>query len=152
MKIVGRPVWAWTLVDRPPMSQRSHIASSGSTAIWLCSVACSAPSRTSGGSAAGPASSSPSVYQSPWVRKFCSGSSSATMSITSWSLSRLRWKAVTCSVTETAPKVSSTPSARRLRSARSTKTSVSLRAWVYQSPSKGSTTARRASMSSSRTS
>ena len=48
MKIVGNPVWKWMLVDRPPMSQRSHIASSGSTAIWLCSVACRAPSRTSG--------------------------------------------------------------------------------------------------------
>ena len=71
MKIVGRPVWKWTLVDRPPMSQRSHIASSGRTAIWPCSVACSAPSRTSGGSAAGPASSSPSTYQSAWVGKFC---------------------------------------------------------------------------------
>ena len=34
MKIVGSPVWKWTLVERPPMSQRSHIASSGSTAIW----------------------------------------------------------------------------------------------------------------------
>ena len=33
------------------MSQRSHIAISGSTAIWPCSVACRAPSRTSGGSA-----------------------------------------------------------------------------------------------------
>ena len=40
------------------------------------------------------------------------------MSITSWSERRLRWNAVTCSVTETAPKASSTPSARRLRSAR----------------------------------
>ena len=53
MKIVERPVWKWTLVERPPMSQRSHIAISGSTAIWPCSVACSEPSRTSGGSAAG---------------------------------------------------------------------------------------------------
>jgi hypothetical protein len=51
MKIVERPVWKWTLVERPPMSQRSHIAISGSTAIWPCSVACRAPSRTSGGSA-----------------------------------------------------------------------------------------------------
>ena len=47
-----RPVWKWTLVERPPMSQRSHIAISGSTAIWPCSVACRAPSRTSLGSAA----------------------------------------------------------------------------------------------------
>ena len=52
MKIVERPVWKWTLVERPPMSQRSHIAISGSTAIWPCSVACREPSRTSVGSAA----------------------------------------------------------------------------------------------------
>jgi hypothetical protein len=39
MKIVGLPVWKWMLVERPPMSHRSHIASRGSTAIWLCSAA-----------------------------------------------------------------------------------------------------------------
>ena len=44
MKTVGVPVWTWMLVESPPMSQRSHIAISGSTAIWLCSLAWSAPS------------------------------------------------------------------------------------------------------------
>ena len=78
-----RPVWWWTLVERPPMSQRSHIAISGSTAICPCSVACRAPSRTSGG--IWPAIRCGSTYQSAWVRKFCSGSSSETMSIGSWS-------------------------------------------------------------------
>src|SRR5438034_3633949 len=31
---------SWTLVERPPMSQRSHIAQSGSRAISACSAAC----------------------------------------------------------------------------------------------------------------
>src|SRR5436309_635164 len=47
MNIVGPPVWGWRLVDSPPMSQRSHIAISGNTAIWACSTACRAPSRVS---------------------------------------------------------------------------------------------------------
>ena len=34
-----RPVWKWTLVESPPMSQRSHIAQSGSSAIIACSAA-----------------------------------------------------------------------------------------------------------------
>ena len=50
MKIVGRPVWWWKAVERPPMSQRSHIAINGSTAIWPCSAACNEPWRTSRGS------------------------------------------------------------------------------------------------------
>ena len=141
MKIVGRPVWKWTLVDSPPMSQRSHIASSGRTAIWPCSVACSAPSRTSGGSDAGPASSSPSTYQSAWVGKLVSGRSSATMSITRGRTRRLRWKAITCSVTDTSPKNSSMPippptGSSRLAAIRSMNTSVSFFGCVYQSPSK----------------
>ena len=49
MKIVGPPVCGWALVESPPMSQRSHIASSGSTAICACSAACSEPSSSSGG-------------------------------------------------------------------------------------------------------
>ena len=117
MKIVERPVWKWTLVERPPMSQRSHIAISGSTAIWPCSVACRAPSRTSGGSA--PLSRSGSTYQSAWVTKCCSGSSRATMSNGSWSEIETRWKAITCSVTETSPKCSSTPEVVRCSRIRS---------------------------------
>ena len=38
-----------------------------------------------------PVSSSRSTYQSAWVTKFCSGSSSATMSIGSWSAIETRW-------------------------------------------------------------
>ncbi len=89
MKIVARPVWKWTLVESPPMSQRSHIAISGRTAIWPCSEACRAPSRASGGSAR--LSPSGSTYQSACVAKFCSGSSSATMSKGSWSEIETRW-------------------------------------------------------------
>ena len=77
------------LVESPPMSQRSHIAISGSTAICPCSEACRAPSSTSLGSAA--AIRSPITYQSAWVTKSCSGRSSETMSITLLSPSRLRW-------------------------------------------------------------
>src|SRR3954463_3762533 len=40
MKIVGPPVCACRFVESPPMSQRSHMASSGSTAIWECSAVC----------------------------------------------------------------------------------------------------------------
>ena len=45
-KIVGRPVCGWMFVERPPRSQRSHIAYSGSTEISACSAACSVPSRS----------------------------------------------------------------------------------------------------------
>ena len=117
MKIVERPVWKWTLVERPPMSQRSHIAISGSTAIWPCSVACREPSRASLGSA--PLSWSGSTYQSAWVTKLCSGSSRATMSIGSCSEIETRWKAITCSVTETSPKLSWTPATSRCSRVRS---------------------------------
>ena len=42
------------------------------------------------------------------------------MSIGSWSATEtLRWKAITCSVTETSPKLSSTPSAWRCSRIRS---------------------------------
>src|ERR1700757_55307 len=68
MKIVGAPVWSWKLVDSPPMSQRSHIASNGSTAICACSVACSAPSSASSGSASDSACEG-SSYHSAWVKK-----------------------------------------------------------------------------------
>src|SRR3954452_22612663 len=33
MKTVGAPVWKCTFVERPPISHRSHIAQSGSSAI-----------------------------------------------------------------------------------------------------------------------
>ena len=89
MKMVERPVWKWTLVERPPMSQRSHIAISGSTAICPCSVACRAPSKTSGGSA--PLRRSGNTYQSAWVANCCSGSSSETMSKGSCSEIETRW-------------------------------------------------------------
>ena len=48
------------------MSQRSHIASSGSTAICACSAACSAPSSASSGSPA-ETTASGSSYQSACV-------------------------------------------------------------------------------------
>src|ERR1044072_4879177 len=44
------------------MSQRSHIASSGRTAICACSAACSGPSRTSSGKSSASRASS-SSYQ-----------------------------------------------------------------------------------------
>ena len=83
MKIVGPPVCGCAFVERPPMSQRSHIASSGSTAICACSVACSEPSSCSGGKPARiPASSS---NHSACVAKRVGGNSSATRSISWWS-------------------------------------------------------------------
>ena len=81
MKIVGPPVCGWALVDSPPMSQRSHIAISGSTAICACSVACSAPSRSSAGNS--PPSSSSSSNQSACVGNVDDGRSSAVRSIAS---------------------------------------------------------------------
>ena len=41
--------------------------------------------------------------------RYCSGSSRATTSIGSCSEIETRWKAITCSLTETSPKWSSTP-------------------------------------------
>ena len=57
------------------MSQRSHIASSGSTAICVCSAACSEPSSASSGKSSASRSSS-SSYQSAWVVNDCGGRSS----------------------------------------------------------------------------
>ena len=115
MKTVGLPVWPWKAVERPPMSQRSHIAISGSTAIWACSAACSEPCSTSSGKS--PASAcSGSSYQSAWVLKLSGSMSSVTRSRTSWSETRLRWKAITCSVTDTVPNDSvAAPTSRRSR-------------------------------------
>ncbi len=72
-----------------------------------------------GPSACGPASSSGSTYQSACVRKFCSGRSRATKSKGSWSPSRLRWKAVTCSVTATYAEAELDAERLRLASGRS---------------------------------
>ena len=58
------------------MSQRSHIASSGSTAICECSAACSAPSITSSGKSSR-STSCPSSYQSACVVNDVCGRSSA---------------------------------------------------------------------------
>ncbi len=84
------------------MSQRSHIASSGSTAICACSAACSEPSSASSGSPA-ETTASGSSYQSACVENDVWGRSSATRSSTSWSASRRVWYATTCSVTTTEP-------------------------------------------------
>ena len=84
MKIVGPPVCGCRLVESPPMSQRSHIASSGSTAICVCSAACSAPSSWSSGRSAETIASG-SSYHSAWVENDVCGRSSPTRSSTSWS-------------------------------------------------------------------
>jgi hypothetical protein len=69
MKIVGPPVWGWALVERPPMSQRSHIAISGSTAIWACSRACSEPSSSSSGNGSDASRRRARRVHSAWVSK-----------------------------------------------------------------------------------
>ena len=72
------------------MSQRSHIAISGSTAIWPCSAACSEPWSTSSGNSSR-TSESGSSYQSAWVTKSCSGMSTASRSTTAWSETLFFW-------------------------------------------------------------
>ncbi len=89
MNTVGRPVSGWMFVERPPMSQRSHIAQSGSRAISACSAACSVPSSF------GISSSSASCYASgrnqiASVVNVVGGSSSGTSSMRSCELIVLR--------------------------------------------------------------
>src|SRR5215203_5272864 len=79
---VGRPVWKWRFVERPPMSQRSHIAHSGSIAIIACSAACSVASRR--GISSSPSSCAGSGrYQTASVANVDGGMSSGTSSIRS---------------------------------------------------------------------
>ena len=89
------------------MSQRSHIAISGRTAIWPCSVACRAPSSTSGGSGAGDRVSDhvPERLGGEVLLGQLQGDDVERLLVGD----RDRWKAVTCSVTEISPKWSSTP-------------------------------------------
>src|SRR5436305_1101837 len=89
------------------MSQRSHIAISGSTAICACSAACSDPCSTSNGKSSR-SSFSGITYQSACVTKCSSGRSTGSRSICSWSLTVFFWNATTCSLTATTPKFSST--------------------------------------------
>src|SRR5205823_4859669 len=113
-KIVGAPVWKWTFVERPPMSQRSHIAQSGSSAIRECSAAWSEPSSRR-------SESRSSVIQGSGTNQIASvsnsvcGRSSCTRSSEAWSWIDFFWYATTCSLTTTLPKESSSP---RRRSAR----------------------------------
>ena len=62
-EIVGARVWKWRLVERPPMSQRSHMANNGSRPIWACSAAWAAPGMSLAPRAAASSSSGESVYQ-----------------------------------------------------------------------------------------
>ena len=99
------------------MSQRSHIAQSGSRAIIECSAAWSVPSRR--GIVSSPSSIAGSGrYQIASVSKVVSGRSSATRS-SCFPSRDFFWYATTCSVTETRPKVSSRPSRRSTRVAAS---------------------------------
>ena len=90
------------------MSQRSHMANSGSSAMIACSAACSEPS--SFGIASRPSSTGgDGTNQTASVSNVAGGRSSATVSSTAPSRVDFRWYATTCSVTETRPNDSSTP-------------------------------------------
>ncbi len=132
------------------MSQRSHIAHSGSSAISECSAAWSDDS--SSGIASSPSSwCGRGTNQTASVSNVVGGSSSGTVASVAPSAIAFFWYATTCSVTETRPKESSNPHRRSTRSGSSIAVVVSFFACVYQSPSNGSTTARIAWRSSSRT-
>ena len=124
------------------MSQRSHIAKSGSSAIIECSAAWSEPSSL--GSASNPSScASDGTYQTASVSNSVSGRSSATRSIASCVVIRRRWYATTRSVTTTEPKQRSSPQRRSRRRSSRIDVSLSCFAIVYQSPRNGETSAAR---------
>ena len=121
------------------MSQRSHIAHSGSSAISACSAACSEPS--SFGICVEP-SSCPRLGHEPdrlgleaRLRQLERDEVDRLLRP-----DRLALVATTCSVTETAPKLSSSPSRRSVRSGSTISVVVSFLTCVYQSPANGSTT------------
>ena len=90
MKTVGRPVWWWRLVESPPMSQRSHIAQRGRSAIIECSAAWSVPRRRGISSTPWSIQSS-GRYQTASVSKVVSGMSSGTRSSVAWSRIDFFW-------------------------------------------------------------
>ena len=72
------PVWRWRFVERPPMSQRSHIAQSGSSAISECSAAWS--DESSFGIASSPSSCAARARtRPPRCRTSSAGRSSGTV-------------------------------------------------------------------------
>ena len=134
MKIVGAPVCGWKLVERPPMSQRSHIAISGSTAICACSVACSAPSSSSSGTVRRAARG---VELEP--QRLRREAASAAGRARRGRAARGRTGAgagrrAPCRSRSTSPKESVTPSVSRRSSRRTISVSVSRLGCVYQSP------------------
>ena len=97
------------------MSQRSHIAHSGSSAISECSAAWS--DESSSGIASRPSSwCGLGTNQTASVSNVVGGRSSGTVSSVEPSAIAFFWYATTCSVTETRPKESSRPSRRSTRS------------------------------------
>ena len=96
------------------MSQRSHIAHSGSSEMSACSAAWSAP-RSVGISSSPSSSRPPGQNQTASVSKVTSGRISGTTSSVEPSRIAFRWYAITCSVTETRPNWSSTPATRVVR-------------------------------------
>ena len=77
---VGRPVSGCRAVETPPMSQRSQVATSGSSPIAACSAACRAPGQRDGSRPARRSASSVSVYQTARVRRLRAGMSSGVES------------------------------------------------------------------------
>ena len=137
------PSAKWTFVERPPMSQRSHIAHSGS----------SGDQRVLGGVQGAEErrhlvepleqSRRRGRTRRPRSRRSTAGRRSGITSIVEPSAIALRWYAITCSVTETRPRWSSTPAIPAVRSVSSIAVSLSFCTCVYQSTPTGSTTATR---------
>ena len=123
------------------MSQRSHIAQSGSSAISACSAACRVESSV--GISSSPASWSGSGQnQIASVAKLVGGSSSGTSSIRS--CERHRPALVADDLLghlDLAEREARGRAAARLRSGSTIRVIVSFFAWVYQLPANGSTTA-----------
>ena len=90
MKIVVIPVSSCIGVETPPMSQRSHVATSGSSPIAACSAAWIAPARSRADTAARETTVGGIVHQTAFVSRCCGGSGSGNSSTTSFVLTSRR--------------------------------------------------------------
>ncbi len=104
MKMAGVPSCPLREYEIPPMSERSHSASSGKSEIIACSDPCSPPMKCSSRRTASASSSSGSVNQKPSVSKTIGGASRGCLEIVAWSLRRLRAYSVIRTVTFRRPK------------------------------------------------
>ena len=137
----GASVSGCSAVDRPPMSQRSQVAISGSSPIEACSAACSAPGMSDGVDSGRRQRARRNVHHTAVVRSCRAGRSSGRVSITSPVARRRRWYDTTWLVTSTVPRNSPIGPASTTLVTDSTVNDVTSRACVVQSGSSACTSA-----------